>query len=364
MNTQDKIVFFHSASTWMEGRAVEQLKRAAELPGMIAAAGMPDLHPGLSAPVGAALLSEGVIYPELAGGDVGCGIALFRTGLAAGKFKAAKLERRLLAHLPETPEYEFPAQWPAWLRRDLGTAGRGNHFVELTDFEEVRDPVRAETLGIDRRNLWLLVHSGSRGHGQALLERTPKGGLVPESEPGRKYLAAHDRLLEWAKLNRRLIAAGFLSAAGGEGELVSDNCHNSILPAPAGSGWIHRKGAAATAEGTPFVIAGSRGTFSYLVEPAGGQSRNLWSAAHGAGRKWNRQGTRSRLETCFKPENLKRTRLGSVVVCSDRQLLYEEAPEAYKNNETVVDDLAAAGVIRVIGVLRPVLTWKSPKEGE
>ncbi|NMD86923.1 RNA ligase RtcB family protein [Victivallis vadensis] len=312
----------------MEGRAVEQLKRAAELPGMIAAAGMPDLHPGLSAPVGAALLSEGVIYPELAGGDVGCGIALFRTGLAAGKFKAAKLERRLLAHLPETPEYEFPAQWPAWLRRDLGTAGRGNHFVELTGFEEVRDPVRAETLGIDRRNLWLLVHSGSRGHGQALLERTPKGGLVPESEPGRKYLAAHDRLLEWAKLNRRLIAAGFLAA------------------------------------GAPFVIAGSRGTFSYLVEPAGEQSRNLWSAAHGAGRKWNRQGTRSRLETRFKPENLKRTRLGSVVVCSDRQLLYEEAPEAYKNIETVVDDLAAAGVIRVIGVLRPVLTWKSPKEGE
>ena len=183
----------------------------------------------------------------------------------------------------------------------------------------MRDPVRAETLGIDRRNLWLLVHSGSRGHGQALLERTPKGGLVPESEPGRKYLAAHDRLLEWAKLNRRLIAAGFLAAAGGEGG---------------------------------------------LVEPAGEQSRNLWSAAHGAGRKWNRQGTRSRLETRFKPENLKRTRLGSVVVCSDRQLLYEEAPEAYKNIETVVDDLAAAGVIRVIGVLRPVLTWKSPKEGE
>ena len=61
LNTQDKIHFYHSASTWMEGRAVEQLKQTAALPGVTAAAGMPDLHPGLSAPVGAAVQTEKII---------------------------------------------------------------------------------------------------------------------------------------------------------------------------------------------------------------------------------------------------------------------------------------------------------------
>ena len=81
----------------MEGRAVEQLKQTAALPGVTAAAGMPDLHPGLSAPVGAAVQTEKIIYPELVGGDAGCGMAFFRTTVPAGKFKAARLERRLLS---------------------------------------------------------------------------------------------------------------------------------------------------------------------------------------------------------------------------------------------------------------------------
>lgn len=184
MNTQDKIHFYHSASTWMEGRAVEQLKQTAALPGVTAAAGMPDLHPGLSAPVGAAVQTEKIIYPELVGGDAGCGMAFFRTTVPAGKFKAARLERRLLSGGIPVPEADFPAEWPDWLRRELGTLGHGNHFAELQELAGIRLPDRARELGLDRRNLWLLVHSGSRGHGPALLERTPKGGLDPGSEAG------------------------------------------------------------------------------------------------------------------------------------------------------------------------------------
>lgn len=112
LNTQDKIHFYHSASTWMEGRAVEQLKQTAALPGVTAAAGMPDLHPGLSAPVGAAVQTEKIIYPELVGGDAGCGMAFFRTTVPAGKFKAARLERRLLSGGIPVPEADFPAEWP------------------------------------------------------------------------------------------------------------------------------------------------------------------------------------------------------------------------------------------------------------
>lgn len=218
LNTQDKIHFYHSASTWMEGRAVEQLKQTAALPGVTAAAGMPDLHPGLSAPVGAAVQTEKIIYPELVGGDAGCGMAFFRTTVPAGKFKAARLERRLLSGGIPVPEADFPAEWPDWLRRELGTLGHGNHFAELQELAGIRLPDRARELGLDRRNLWLLVHSGSRGHGPALLERTPKGGLDPGSEAGKRYLERHNRLLAWAKRSRRLAAAGFLSLAGLEAE--------------------------------------------------------------------------------------------------------------------------------------------------
>ncbi|MBS5532566.1 RtcB family protein [bacterium] len=104
------------------------------------------------------------------------------------------------------------------MRRELGTLGHGNHFAELQELAGIRLPDRARELGLDRRNLWLLVHSGSRGHGPALLERTPKGGLDPGSEAGKRYLERHNRLLAWAKRSRRLAAAGFLSLAGLEAE--------------------------------------------------------------------------------------------------------------------------------------------------
>ncbi len=348
----------------MEGRAIDQLKRAASLPGVTAAAGMPDLHPGPAYPIGMALETRGVLYPELVGGDAGCGMALYRTKLPVNWSKLARFERKLQAVPLAVPEFDFPADWPEELRRDLGSLGAGNHFAELQALEELRLPERAAELGVEGKCLWLLLHTGSRSHGQALLETTPKGGLDPASPAGAEYLTRHDRLLAWAKLNRRLAAAGFLAAAGTTGELVAENCHNALRPSPGRPGcWLHRKGAAETETGAPFVLAGSRGAFSYLVEPTGDQAKNLWSAAHGAGRKWDRTGARQRLEARFSPEDLRRTRFGGRVVALDRNLLYEEAPEAYKNAESVVADLETAGILRVIAVLRPVLTYKSLPAG-
>ncbi len=351
--------YYHSAATWMEGKAEEQLKQTAALPGMREVVGMPDLHPGLSTPIGAAFGSEGVIYPELVGADAGCGMMLLRTSIPAAKFSANRVERRLLEQDPEPAGHEVPAGWPDCLRRDLGTVGHGNHFIELQELIELEAPEP----GIDRKRLFLLVHTGSRGHGRALKERTPSGGLDPAAEAGRTYLERHDRLVEWAALNRRLAGEGFLRFLGESGELFSDNCHNSVTPDPERPGrWIHRKGASCTEGGAPFVIAGSRGTLSYLVEPVGPQRENLWSAAHGAGRKWTRHSARARLEQRFSPENLRRTKLGGLVVCNAKELLYEEAPEAYKNIDTVIGDLTKAGIIRVIGILKPLLTYKTPSE--
>ena len=61
------------AKTWIEGEAVQQVKKTAELPGMVRAVGMPDLHPGRGVPVGAVFISQGRFYPYLVGNDIGCG---------------------------------------------------------------------------------------------------------------------------------------------------------------------------------------------------------------------------------------------------------------------------------------------------
>lgn len=107
------------------------------------------------------------------------------------------------------------------------------------------------------------------------------------------------------------------------------------------------------------MIPGSRGTFSYLVEPIGEQKDNAYSLAHGAGRKWKRSEAKSHLSHKFKVEDLRQTALGSRVICEDKDLLYEEAPQAYKNIDIVIQDMLDAGLIRVIAIFRPVITYKT-----
>jgi len=121
--------------------------------------------------------------------------------------------------------------------------------------------------------------------------------------------------------------------------------------------WIHRKGAAPSTSGA-LVIPGSRGAFSYLVRPVEPGERSCYSLAHGAGRKWTRTDSRARLAKRFTVKDLARTELGSHVICEDRELLYEEAPQAYKNISVVIEDLAAEGLIQVVAILRPVVTYK------
>jgi len=85
---------------------------------------------------------------------------------------------------------------------------------------------------------------------------------------------------------------------------------------------------------------------------------SAYSLAHGAGRKWSRTDSRARLEKRYSPKDLERTELGSHVICEDKALLYEEAPQAYKNIATVIADLVAAGLAEVAAVLRPLVTYK------
>ena len=168
--------------------------------------------------------------------------------------------------------------------------------------------------------------------------------------------------MRWAKANRKLIARRFVATIGAEAESLWDGCHNSITRRESDGEvvWLHRKGAV-DAESDFVVIPGSRGSMSYIVKPTGDSGNHAWSLAHGAGRKWARSDARQRIRERFSVSELAQTPLGGRVICEERDLLYEEAPTAYKNIEAVIADLVAAGLVSVIATLRPLLTYKTRK---
>ncbi|RKH20496.1 RNA ligase RtcB family protein [Corallococcus praedator] len=357
-----------SPQSWVEGEAVRQLEAVARLPGMRLAVGLPDLHPGKGAPVGAAFESEGFLYPYLVGSDIGCGMGLWDVDLPVRKAKA----ERWAAKLDLEGAWEGDAE--AFLSEQggkatgfeaaLGTVGGGNHFAEVQRVETVHDARVFEALGLRAERLLLLVHSGSRGLGEAILrthvDRHAAGGLTAGTAEARAYLERHDGAVTWARANRALVAHRTLEGIGATGRRVLDVCHNSVTVRHSDGrvGWLHRKGAAPWDEG-PVVIPGSRGALSYLVLPVGTGEHSAHSLAHGAGRKWTRTAARERLKERFSAESLTRTVFKSHVVCEDRDLLFEEAPPAYKAIDRVVTDLVEAGLVRVVATLAPVLTYKT-----
>ena len=358
-----------SPGAWMEGEALRRFYACASLDGVRQAVGFPDLHPGKGVPVGAAFVTAGLLYPHLIGGDIGCGMTLWHTDLPR---RRAKPER--WAELPFSLETRWEGHLGGWLQDNrlpsspfdasMGTLGGGNHFAELQAVEDVQDASAFAHIGLNKADLALLVHSGSREYGESsfrahVAEHGPDG-MDPESPAGEAYLAQQDLALRWARASRELIALRFLEALGANGRTLWDGCHNSITPVEANSTtlWIHRRGAV-VADGDPVVIPGSRGALSYLVQPVGDGASHAWSLAHGAGRKWARSETRLRVRERFRASELRQTSLGSHVICGDRDLLYEEAPMAYKPVASVIEALVEAGLIRVIATLRPVLTYKT-----
>lgn len=364
----DVIAYIASDELWIEGSAIQQLHTTANLPGMHRVVGMPDLHPGRGYPIGASFFSLGRFYPALVGNDIGCGIALWQTDILSRRYNADKFEKRLSAledvatdawldeHLPDNLTAH------PW-RSALGSIGGGNHFAELQQVDHVFDNARFTQAGLDTSHLLLLTHSGSRGLGQSILQRHiasfSHDGLMEGGGDAMDYLAAHDDALTFARANRQLIARRILQQVKASGHAVLDIAHNFVEPCNIGGhqGWLHRKGATPDNRGL-VIIPGSRGDYSWLVQPVPGEA-SLCSLAHGAGRKWMRTECKGRLSGKYSPAQLSRTDLGSRVICRDKQLIYEEAPQAYKSVESVINCLIQAGLVVPVARLHPVLTLKT-----
>lgn len=354
-----------SARNWIEGTAVQQLERTATLEGMRLAVGLPDLHPGKGSPIGAAFLTRERIYPALVGNDIGCGIGLWRTDLKGVSKRQAWADRlRQLDGEWDGDTGAFLCERglaPSGHEASLGTIGSGNHFAELQSVESFSNEEECARLGLDRDVVYLCVHSGSRGYGEQILREHVAEfgarGVAVGSDECATYLERHDHARRWAVANRELIAERLCGRLRTAGVRLLDICHNSVEDV-AGD-WVHRKGAAPSTEGA-VVIPGSRGAFSYVVRPTadGVGDRSGYSLAHGAGRKWSRSDSKGRLEARYRPKDLERTALGSYVICEDRELLYEEAPQAYKNITVVIEDLFNAGLAEVVAILRPLVTYK------
>jgi release factor H-coupled RctB family protein len=357
--------------SFIDPAAKTQLHATATLNGMVQAVGMPDLHPGTKSPIGAAFVSEGYVYPPLIGGDIGCGMAVYRTALTAkdvGDSEVKKIADRLtgiegpwdndvaafLSHYLSTEEIEEVKKWEG----SLGTIGAGNHFAELQQITQVMEPHK----GFEVDDVVLVVHSGSRGLGKQILGESKN--FYAEADAG-EYLRRHDTACRWAKANRDLIALRFLSRLS-RNELslkevtslkMLDIWHNNVENVD--DQFIHRKGAAPATSGM-VIIPGSRGTLSAYVEPFA-TSATAFSLAHGAGRAQSRTSAFKKLSKRYRPEELQRTKLGGWVICEDKDLIYEEAPEGYKEVETVVADLVMAEACKVVAWGMPRVSYKVRK---
>jgi len=274
----------------------------------------------------------------------------------------------------------------------LGTLGGGNHFVEVQAVDAVFDPAAADRLGLHLAQVTVLIHTGSRGLGHQVCTdylrlmdaaqarygiELPDRQLacVPLSAPeGRRYLGAMRAAANFAFANRQLITHRVRHVfarhfgPGHELALVYDVGHNTAkLERHANRELcVHRKGATrafgpSSSElptryrglGQPVFIPGSMGTASYvLLGTDEAEARSLASVCHGAGRVLSR-GAAKRQVAGHELRRALEAR-GITVRCPSNSELAEEAPEAYKDVDRVVNVVAGAGLAHKIARLVPL----------
>jgi tRNA-splicing ligase RtcB (3'-phosphate/5'-hydroxy nucleic acid ligase) len=278
----------------------------------------------------------------------------------------------------------------------LGALGAGNHFLEIQRVEQIFDPERAKAWGLFEGQVTVLIHTGSRGLGhqtcteyvrQMDAAMAEHGITLPDRElacapfhssQGQAYFHAMAAAANFAWCNRQMITQAVRGAwqriLGPDQELVVvyDVSHN-IAKLEQHNGVrcvVHRKGATRAfgpgheqlperyrQTGQPVIIPGSMGTASYVLSGTeGSMQKSFGSTCHGAGRRLSRHRARELVDY----QELRRALhdAGIEVRAASAKGLIEEAPEAYKAVEQVVDVVAETHIAAKVARLRPIAIIK------
>lgn len=373
----------------LDHKTLDQARKTADLPivaGHVAL--MADAHLGYGCAVGSVVPTDGAIIPSAVGVDIGCGMAAVRTTLTADDLPDTldPLRDTIAARVPAgvgQGHHRRVRRAAAWLsdnrshtdlrkvglaskaEAQLGSLGSGNHFVEVSLDEADQ--------------VWVVLHSGSRGVGKELAERhinTAKAVAAHAehgiTDPDLAWLvegtdefAAYAADLAWAQAyaweNREIMLDEILDAVfrfvghGRQAERVS--CHHNYAERENHDGrdlWITRKGAIRARTGDLGVIPGSMGTDTFIVEGLG--SAVSWaSSSHGAGRRMSRNQAKKRLTV----ESLHEAMTGRSWLADKAGQLVDEHPDAYKNIEDVM--AAQSDLVRVRDRLTAILNYKGTK---
>lgn len=335
---------------------------------------LPDVHLSHDVCVGAVVATRRLIYPAAVGSDIGCGMATLAIDAGRDLLDDDRQSARVLAalyRLVPTNRHASRRGLPAALvdqplsharlaklaerdgRVQLGTLGRGNHFLEFQADADSR--------------LWVLVHSGSRGMGQAitghhvLTSRTERGLVCfdSESESGRAYLGDVAWARAWAAENRlamlraveSILQEGFAATIDWSTLVHSDHDHLQRETHFGEEYWIHRKGAQSAADGEAGIIPGSMGTATFHVTGRG-CAEALRSCSHGAGRRLSRSAARRAIGV----RQFERALRGIRYDQRRSRALCEESPAAYKDIDRVLR--AQQDLVRIVRRLEPVLSYK------
>jgi tRNA-splicing ligase RtcB (3'-phosphate/5'-hydroxy nucleic acid ligase) len=384
----EKIVTFLNPEA-IEPAAKQQLLNMAELPFVFKhIAVMPDCHLGKGATVGSVIATKGAVIPAAVGVDIGCGMIAVKTKffandlpdslektrngierripLGAGSFnkKLTATAQNRVAQLKVSGR-DYQAVDRRWIEA-LGSLGSGNHFIEISLDESDQ--------------VWVVLHSGSRGIGNKLAMKHIKTAqklmdqnLVQLKDrdlaylvEGRKEFSDYITDLLWAQdfalLNREEMMDRVMTELSylfykedghqADMELERINCHHNFTQRENHfdeNVWVTRKGAIQMKQGQKGVIPGSMGTRSYVV--SGLENKMAYhSAPHGAGRRFSRGEARRR----FTMDDFKKAMAG--IECRHSAKLIDELPMAYKDIDEVMEN--SKDLVKVEHTLKQLVNVK------
>ena len=319
---------------------------------------MPDCHEGYGMPIGGVLATDQVIIPNAVGVDIGCGMVAVQTslqkidtdtlkqimGMARGSIPVGfdhQRDSQQWEGFDDAPDIPIIQQELASARKQLGTLGGGNHFIEIQRGDD----------GF----IWLMIHSGSRNFGfktasvyhklavclgekqRPAIPNKDLSFLSMDTREGREYFAAMSYCLRFAQANRTLMMKRLAdSVSTRTGATIRDeiNIHHNYAALERHFGksvLVHRKGATRAQFGQRGIIPGSMGTSSYIVTGLGNRD-SFESCSHGAGRRMGRKEATRSLDLVEEQSKL----AGIVHGLRSRKDL-DEAPGVYKDIDQVMN---------------------------